>query len=96
MDYGRRPYTASGPSNAINDRVSCNLNRAESLLDEPDTGFSLGGANFGAGSGNQGIGSGVGRSGNYAGARSNYTGSDICDSDTQSNINQSRPRWGNQ
>ena len=46
MDFSRRPYTASGPGAAVNDRVSYNLNRAESLLDEPDNGFSLGG-NFG-------------------------------------------------
>ena len=43
-----------------------NLNRAESLLDEPETGFSIGG-NFGMGAGasgtgfgNSGIGSGMG------------------------------------
>lgn len=64
MDYSRRPYTASGPGTAMNDRVSYNLNRAESLLDEPDTGFSLGG-NFGrdsamGGAGQIGMGSGIG------------------------------------
>lgn len=85
MDYNRRPYTASGPSTAINDRVMQNLNRAESLLDEPETGFSLGGGNFGASG--TGMGSGIGggarpTTGNYAGARSNYTGSEFGDSDT--------------
>ena len=111
MDYSRRPYTASvGPSAAVNDRVSYNLNRAESLLDEPDNGFSIGG-NFGAASGTGygmggggGIGSGIERqplsgqgTGNFIAARSNYTGSDMGDSDTHSNINsQSRPKWGQQ
>ena len=77
----------------MNDRVSYNLNRAESLLDEPDTGFSLGG-NFGGGGGiGSGIGSGIGRretgglggqgsSSNFIAVRSNYTGSDMGDSDT--------------
>ena len=67
MDQNRRPYTASNaPSTAANDRVSYNLNRAESLLDEPDNGFSIGG-NFGAASGTgfglggSGIGSGIER-----------------------------------
>jgi len=61
MDYNRRPYTASvGPSAAMNDRVSYNLNRAENLLDEPETGFSMGG-NFGnSGNGNFGMASGMG------------------------------------
>lgn len=47
-----------------NDRVMHNLNRAESLLDEPDTGFSLGGNFGGSGGGGMGsgIGSGIGRS----------------------------------
>ena len=77
MDYQqRRPYTG-GPtaSSAINDRVSYNLNRAESLLDEPDNGFSIGGGamggmNFGAASGSgfgigggSGVGSGIERTG---------------------------------
>jgi len=60
MDYSRRPFTASGSGSAINDRVSYNLNRAESLLDEPDTGFSLA-ANFaGSGVGAGMIGGGIG------------------------------------
>ncbi len=60
MDSRQRPYTASGPGAAINDRVSYNLNRAESLLEEPDAGFSIG--NFGGGMnmGGSGIGSGMG------------------------------------
>ena len=102
MDYSRRPYTASvGASNAVNDRVSYNLNRAESLLDEPDNGFSIGG-NVGApsggfGMGGSGIGSAIGRqptlgagaqsTGNFVAARSNYTGSEMGDSDTHSNLN---------
>ena len=64
MDYGRRPYTAN-VGEAVNDRVSYNLNRAESLLDEPDNAFSIG-ANMGAsgtgafgGAGGSGIGSGI-------------------------------------
>ena len=65
MDFSRRPYTASGPGAGLNnDRVMHNLNRAESLLDEPDTGFSLGGNFGGSGGGGMGsgIGSGIGRS----------------------------------
>ena len=61
MDYNRRPYTASvGPSTSVNDRVSFNLNRAESLLDEPDTGFSIRGNLANSGVGNFGMGSGIG------------------------------------
>ena len=89
----------------MNDRVSYNLNRAESLLDEPDTGFSLGGG-FGASGMGSGIGSGIGgrretgalggqaSSSNFIAVRSNYTGSDMGDSDTHSNLDsRSRPNW---
>ena len=109
MDYGRRPYTAS-VGEAVNDRVSYNLNRGESLLDEPDNGFSiganLGASNTGAFGGGGGIGSGIagggvarsptlGAGSNFLGARSNYTASEMGDSDTHSNLNSvSRPRWG--
>ena len=84
IDFGgRRPYTASGQG-AAQDRVSYNLSKAESLLDEPETGFSMGagygGQAFGAGAGgsgsggNSGMGSGFGRLGT-AGQASNQIGS---------------------
>ena len=98
---GRRPYTASGQG-AAQDRVSYNLSKAESLLDEPETGFSMGGnyaGGFGAGAsgsgGNSGMGSGIGRLGtagqtsNPVGsyaARSNYTASEVADSETHSQV----------
>ena len=81
-EYGRRrPYTASGQG-AAQDRVSYNLSKAESLLDEPETGFSMGanygGPTYGAGGsgsgGNSGMGSGIGRLGT-AGQASNLVGS---------------------
>ena len=97
-DYGmRRPYTASGQG-VPQDRVGFNIQRAESLLDEPDTGFSLGGATpsgyggFGGGL-NQGITSGAGRigTGKGFGGRSNYTASEFGEDDTP--YNAPKPSW---
>ena len=80
---GRRPYTASGQG-VGQDRVSYNLSKAESLLDEPETGFSLGanygGQGFGAGAGasgsggNSGVGSGIGGRLGTGGQASNQMG----------------------
>ena len=93
-NLGGRPYTAAGSGANPYDRVSYNINRAESLLDEPDTGFSLGAPqNMGRmGSGGQmNQGSLIGQA-----TRSNHTGSEFGDSDNHSGhlIGAGRqPRW---
>ena len=99
-EYGmRRPYTASGQG-AAQDRIGFNLQHAESLLDEPDTGFSLGGntpggygGRLGGGFG-QGITSGAGQIGGGRsgfGGRSNYTASEFGD-ETPSQL-AAKPSW---
>ena len=78
-DYNKRSSGFADYTNNANERVTYNLSKAESLLDEPDGAFRFGGDPFGRPQ----------TGGNYppqnrigvAGGKSNYTGSDMGDSD---------------
>ena len=87
--------------------MSYNLTRAESLLDEPDQGFSIGGGNFagsnvaggfGASGAGSGMGSGIGRPAGLAVDRQgtgNFVGarSNYTNSE-MGDSDTAGPRWG--